>query len=106
MTRVRWIVALLFLAPAAALAADLRITDTSGTQVIVRNASIDYAAGIAAVRESNGIRVRQGEGTVTVKWRDIQSLTFVRLDDSAKPERLEFDVLLRNGRHVPAVLQR
>jgi hypothetical protein len=74
--------------------------------VVVRNASIDYAAGIAAVRVSDGIRVRQGEGTVTLKWRDIQSLTFVRADGSSKPERLEFDVLLRNGRHVPAVVQR
>jgi hypothetical protein len=96
---------LALLVPALCRAADLRVADSTGTQVIVRNAAIDYAAGIAAVRESSGIRVLQGEGTVTVKWADVQSIE-VRRDDSVKPARLEADVLLRNGRHVSAVLQR
>src|SRR5829696_6011252 len=96
MSRVLLLAALLLLFPAMGLAADLKITDTSGSQVIVRNASIDYSGALgAAVRESNGIRLQQGDGTVTVKWKDIESLTVVRPDDSSKPARVEVDVLLR-----------
>jgi hypothetical protein len=90
----------LLLLPTLAVAADLRVTDSRGTEVVVRNASIDYPAGIAAVRESNGIRVLQGEGTVTVKWNDVQSLS-LRGGDGA---RAEIDVVMRDGRHVTAAL--
>jgi hypothetical protein len=89
-----------------ARAADLRVTDTAGTQVIVRNASIDYDAGIAAVRESNGIRVQQGEGTVTVKWNDVTSLTVVHAGDGGKDDRADIDIALRNGRRITATLTR
>jgi hypothetical protein len=107
MLRMSLLAALLLLLPTVGFAADLKVTDSSGAQVVVRNASIDYSGALgSAVRESNGIRVQQGEGTVTVKWKDITSLSVVRGNDSSKPARLEVDVLLRNGRHVTAVLQR
>src|SRR3954466_15737754 len=92
--------------PSLAGAADLRITDSSGTHVIVRNATLDYAAGIAAVRESKGIRVQQGDGTVTLKWADVQSLTVLHRGEGGKEEQLEVDVTLRNGRHTTATLTR
>jgi hypothetical protein len=105
MSRVSRLAALLIFLPSFCLAADLRITDSTGAQVVVRGASIDYAGALGtAVRESNGIRVQQGDGTVTVKWKDVASVTMVRADDSSKG--LEADVLLRNGRRVRAVLQR
>jgi hypothetical protein len=106
MSRVSLLAAWLLLLPALGGAADLRITDNSGSKVIVRNASIDYSGALGtAVRESNGIRLLQGDGTVTVKWKDIESLTIARSDDSSKAARLEVDVLLHGGRHVTAALQ-
>jgi len=107
MSRIRLFVALLVLVPAFAHAADLKITDTSGAQVIVKNASLDYPAALgAATRVSDGIRVLQGDGSATVKWKDMQSLIVRDADDRSKPSRLEVDVQLRNGRHVSATLQR
>jgi hypothetical protein len=99
-------VLLVVLTPALARASDLRVTDTSGTQVIVRNATLDYAAGIAAVRESDGIRVLQGEGTVTVKWTDIDLVTVLRPGDAGKDDKMTVEVQLRNGRRVTATLTR
>jgi hypothetical protein len=107
MSRIRLFVALLVLVPAFAHAADLKITDTSGAQVIVKNASLDYPGALgAATRVSDGIRVLQGDGSATVKWKDMQSLTVRDAEDRSKPSRLEVDVQLRNGRHVVATLQR
>src|SRR4051794_4618300 len=107
MSRIRLFVALLVLVPAFAHAADLKITDTSGAQVIVKNASLDYPAALgAATRVSDGIRVLQGDGSATVKWKDMQSLIVRDTDDRSKPSRLEVDIQLRNGRHVSATLQR
>ena len=107
MRRVAFFLFLLLTAPAVLLAADLRVTDSSGAQVVVKNATIDYPGALGAmVRESGGIRVQQGDGTVTVKWKDIQSLQFVQGDSASKPERVDVDVRLRNGRQVKASLQR
>ena len=101
-------VVFVFLAlPALARAADLRITDSSGAQLIVKSASIDYPGAIGAmVRESGGIRVQQGDATVTVKWKDIQSLQVVPGDNASRPERVDVDIRLRSGRQVRAALQR
>ena len=99
--------ALLLLVPAFARAADLRVTDTTGSQVIVKNATLDYPGALgAATRVSEGIRVLQGEGSVTVKWKDMQSLTIGGADGRSKAARLDVDVQLRSGRHVTATLQR
>jgi hypothetical protein len=106
MSRVASFLVLLLL-PASLAAADLRITDTSGTQVVVKDASIDYPGALgSAVRESSGIRVLQGDATVTVKWKDLQSLQVSGGDSGSKPEHLAVDLRLRNGRQVSAALQR
>jgi hypothetical protein len=107
MTRIPALVAVLFiLTPPLARAADLRVTDTTGTQVVVRDASLDYDAGIAAVRESNGIRVQQGDATVTVKWNDVESVTVLHPGEAGKDDRLEVEVALRSGRRMTAALTR
>lgn len=107
MRRLVPIILCLLLVPTLAFAADLKITDSSGAQVVVKDVSIDYPGALgSAVRESGGIRVQQGDATVTVKWKDLQSLRVLGADGSSKPERVEVDVRLRNGRHVAAVLHR
>jgi hypothetical protein len=94
------------LMPAVLAAADLRVTDRSGTQTIVKDASIDYPGALgAALRESKGIRVQQGDATVTVKWKDIASLTIGGDGDaSARGAGTSVEVVLRNGRRVAASL--
>ncbi len=70
------------------------------------NASIDYSSFTASDRETQGIRLLQGDGMVKVKWADIASLTVVRTDDSVRPARIELEVVLRNGKKVLAALLR
>ena len=94
------------MASAPAAAADLRITDSRGVEVLVTGASIDYSGFIAEAKETQGIRVLQGEGRVTVKWTDVESLKVVRVDESVRPSRIEIEIVLKNGKKVPAALQR
>lgn len=82
----------------------LRVTDTKGADVVVRDVSIDYPAGIAAVREKDGIRVQQGDATVTVKWSDVQSLAVVGHDALPRPDRLDVDIVLRSGARLAATI--
>jgi len=56
--------------------------------------------------ETQGIRLMQGDGTVTVKWADIETLKVIRHDESVKPPRVEMEVVLRNQKKVPAALLR
>ena len=87
-------------------AADLRITDSRGTEVLVAGASIDYSGFVASDKETEGIRVLQGDGLVSVKWTDVESLKVLRIDDSTRPSRIEIEIVLRNGKKVPAALFR
>ena len=96
----------LFISTAVLAAHDLRITDSRGTEVVVKNAAIDYSGFMASDKDSEGIRVLQGDGVVHVKWTDVDTLKVTRRDDSARPPRLEIEVVLRNGRKVPAALLR
>jgi hypothetical protein len=98
------LISLLPVAPASA--ADLKITDSRGTEVVVIGASIDYSGFMASDKETQGIRVLQGDGTVTVKWSDVESLRITRMDNSVKPPRIEIEIVLRNGKKVPAALLR
>ena len=88
------------------LAADLKITDSRGTEVVLTGASVDYSGFLASDKETQGIRVLQGDGLVTVKWSDVESLKVVRRDDSVRPARLEIEIVLKNGKKVPATLFR
>jgi hypothetical protein len=97
---------ILLLVAARANAADLRITDSRGTEVVVRSAAIDYGGFVASNMETEGIRLMQGDGSVMVKWADIETLKVVRRDESVKPPRIELEVVLRNQKKVPAALLR
>ena len=97
---------LLSLLPVGAFAADLRVTDSRGTEVVVIGASIDYSGFMTSDKETRGIRVLQGDGTVTVKWTDVDSLRITRMDNSVKPPRVEIEIVLTNGKKVPAALLR
>ena len=72
----------------------------------MRDAAVDYGGFLASDMVTDGIRVLQGDGTVTVKWMDVDSVKVVRQDDSVKPPRIELDIALRSGRKVPAALMR
>jgi len=105
--RVVVVLSVLFAIPAAFLsAADLKVTDSRGTEVVVTGASVDYSGFMAADKEADGIRVLQGDGQVTVKWADVESLRVVKKDDSVKPPRIELEIALRGGKKVPAALFR
>lgn len=91
---------------ATASAADLRITDSRGTEVVVQSAVIDYGGFMASETETEGIRLLQGDGSVTVKWSDIESLKVTKRDESVKPPRVEMEVVLRNQKKVPVALLR
>jgi hypothetical protein len=87
-------------------AADLRITDTRGVEVLVTAATVDYSSFLASDKDTEGIRVLQGDGLVTLKWTDVESLKVMRRDESVKPPRIELEISLRNGKKVPAALFR
>jgi hypothetical protein len=87
-------------------AADLKITDSGGTAVVVTGAAIDYGGFLSSDLETQGIRLLQGEGIVTVKWTDIDTINVTGKDESVKPPRLKLEVVLRNGRKVAASLVR
>ena len=100
------LLAALLLVAGTASAADLRITDSRGTEVVVQSAVIDYGGFMASETETEGIRLMQGDGSVMVKWSDIESLKVVRRDESVKPPRVELEVVLRSQKKVPAALLR
>ena len=96
----------LLLVSTTASAADLRITDSRGTEVVVHSAAIDYGGFMASEMETQGIRVMQGDGSVMVKWTDIETLKVTRRDESIKPPRIELEVVLKNQKKLPAALLR
>jgi len=109
MTRVARLVfslAALTLVATPASAADLRITDSRGTEVVVQSAAIDYGAFVSSDVETQGIRLMQGDGSVTVKWTDLETLKVTRRDESVKPPRVELEVVLKNQKKIPAALLR
>jgi hypothetical protein len=85
---------------------DLRVTDSRGTHVVVMQASINYGGMFSVDRQTDGIRVQQGDGIATLKWADVDSLNVTRVDSTAKPARIELSVRLRNGKRVAAELFR
>ena len=89
-----------------AAAADLKITDSRGTEVVLTGASIDYGGLLGSEQETQGIRVLQGDGSVLVKWTNVASIKVLRRDDTAKPPRVELEIALKNGKKVPAALFR
>ena len=84
-------------------AADLKVTDTANTTVAVKEAYIDYG-GFSADRETQGIRVYQGEATVVAKWSNIETVTFIGQETSGNQERLRVEISLKSGTKVTASL--
>jgi hypothetical protein len=96
----------LCLASGLEAATNLKVTDSRGTEVVVADAAIDYGGFLGAELEADGIRVLQGDGLVLLKWEDVESVTVVKRDESAKPIRVELQVSLKNGKTVSAALYR
>ena len=82
-------------------AADLRITDKSGTVTDLKSAAIDYTfratyKGLTLLSEVDiegmGIRISQGSGHILLRWSILDKLT---INDVGK--NLKAEALLRNG---------
>ena len=95
--------AYLFLA-VSAFATDVRVVDSGGVEVLVKDVSIDYGGILGGDRETEGIRVAQGEALVTAKWADIQSITVTGRDPEVS--RMTVEIVLRDGKKVAATLVR
>ncbi len=87
-----------------ALAVDLRVMDSGGVEVLVKDISIDYGGLLGTDKETEGIRVSQGEALVTAKWSDIDTVTVTGRDATAKLMTIEIDV--KGGKKVSATLVR
>jgi hypothetical protein len=94
----------MLLAALPVMGADLRVTDSAGVEVVVREAVIDYSGLLGSDREADGIRVSQGDALVTARWADIDSLTVTGRD--AAVARLTIEIVLKNGKKVAATLIR
>jgi len=90
----------------AAPPTDLRITDSRGTSVVVTGATIDYGGMLATDQQSDGIRLLQGDGAVLLKWSNVDTIRVTRVDESETPPRIDLEVVLRDGKRVPATLLR
>ena len=103
----RWTVAVvvvLLLTVTSGIAADLRIMDSSGVELLVKEASIDYGGLLGTDKETEGIRVSQGDAAVTAKWVDLESLTIT--GRNAELARMTLEIVLKGGKKVSATLVR
>ena len=82
----------------------LRVVDTGGTEVVVNRAVVDYGGMFSADREAEGLRVRQGEGTVLIRWSTVDSLKIAKVDSATRPPTVHLEVVLRNGTRRTATL--
>lgn len=92
-----------------ALAHDLKVTDTKGSVIVVKDAGIDYTPGgiglVTVDRESEGIRVYQGQGKVLLKWTDVDAVTIIAKDTTTTPYRFKAEIVLASGKKLAADLQ-
>jgi hypothetical protein len=89
---------------ATSYAADVRVIDNGGVEVLVRDITIDYSGLLGGDKETEGVRVLQGEASVTAKWADIQSITITGRDATAA--RMVLEIVLKDGKKVNATLVR
>jgi hypothetical protein len=89
-----------------AVATDLKVTDSRGVAVVVTNVSIEYGGFLGSEKETEGIRVLQGDGVVLLKWSDFEGVRVTRRDDSTRPPRVELEIVLRTGKKAEAALFR
>ena len=97
------IAAVFLLSAGYAFSADLRVTDATGTAVLIREAFVDYG-GFSGDKETAGIRIAQGNAVVTAKWTNIQALTVTGKEPSTTQTRIKVEVTLRNGNKVSGIL--
>jgi hypothetical protein len=84
-------------------ASDVKVTDSKGNVVEVRNVYIDYTEyGFTYTpdHEQVGVRAYQGEGHVTINWEKIESIVIKRKKTDVTPNRFEADVTLKDKRVV------
>jgi hypothetical protein len=86
------------------VAVDLRVTDSAGVEVLVKDISIDYGGLIGNDKELEGLRLTQGDASVTTKWADIESITITGRDSTAA--RLMVEITLKGGQKRNALLVR
>lgn len=84
--------------------ADAKVTDSAGIEILVKDITIDYSGILGSDKETEGVRVAQGEALVTAKWADIQSLTITGRDPAAA--RMTVEIVLKDGKKVAATLIR
>jgi len=105
--RTRIACSLLFLLlPSLALATDLQVTDSQGTMVVVKDATVDYGSLLSSDPEKEGIRVQQGDAVVRLKWSEVQSVSITKVDTSVKPSKVELEVVMVSGARAPGTLFR
>ena len=88
----------------SAFATDVRITDSSGVEIVVRDVSIDYGGLLGSDKDTEGVRITIGDAMVTAKWADLQSLTVTGRDAAAG--RMTVELLLKSGKNQAAQLLR
>ena len=81
------------------------LTDSHGTDVVV-GVSIDYGGFLSVDKKTRGIRLLQGDGSVLLKWDDLDTLRVTKPDSTARPPRVELEVVPRSRKRVPAGLLR
>lgn len=104
MKRIPGLMLFAFLLATPALAVDVRVMDSAGVEVPVKEISIDYGGLLGTDKETEGIRVSQGEALVTAKWSDIDSLTITGRDATLKLMTVE--ITLKGGKKATATLVR
>jgi hypothetical protein len=86
---------------------DLRVVDSQGTSVVVTGAVIVYGGMLSTDRQEDGIRLRQGDGVVLLKWSAVDTLKVTKVDDSTRPATMHVEVVLRSGtRHAAMLLNK
>jgi hypothetical protein len=87
-----------------ALAVDLRITDSAGVEILVKDISIDYGGLLGNDKEVDGVRLTRGDASITTKWADIESITITGRDSTAA--RIMVEIATKDGKKVTALLVR
>lgn len=78
----------------------LKLTDKKGNVVDISNPSIDYTRYTMFYKsdhESDGIRIKQGPGEVTVKWERIREVRFLRDTRGGDPFYIKAEMILTTG---------
>ena len=89
--------AFLFLTTTA-YATDVRVADSGGVEVLVRDVSIDYGGLLGGDKETEGVRLLQGDASVITRWADIQSIAITGRDEKAG--RMTVQIVLKDGRRT------